>query len=61
MRGKTCCDNGACGRMDEKWWIRPLWLAWHPLELLRTIFWSIVFSIMVVISFAHEAIDEAKR
>jgi hypothetical protein len=36
-------------------------LAWHPLELLRLILGSIVIAVVIVASFAKEAIDEAKK
>jgi len=40
---------------------RALWLAWHPLELLRLICGSIIIAVVIVCSFAKEAIDEGKK
>lgn len=47
--------------MKNTWLSRALWLAWHPLELLRLIAGSIIIAVVIVASFAKEAIDEAKK
>jgi hypothetical protein len=47
--------------MKNAWLSRALWLAWHPLELLRLLLGKFLLGLLIVMSYANDAIDEGKK
>jgi hypothetical protein len=47
--------------MKDTWLSRALWLAWHPWELIKLIVKSLVLGVIIILAYANEAIDEAKK